>query len=90
VCLAEDADGLGGMRPNVDFVAGGIRRHGQKVLLAVRDMGGESEARRSLLDGLAADALADPSAALQQSASAEALRGRCGRKLWPPISAGRI
>jgi putative transposase len=43
------------------LVALGVRRDGQKVLLALRNMGGESEAAwRALLDDLVARGLAVP------------------------------
>ena len=43
------------------LVARGVRRDGQKVLLAVRNMGGESEAAwRSLLDDLVSRGLPAP------------------------------
>ena len=43
------------------LVALGVRRDGQKVLLALRNMGGESEAAwRALLDDLVARGLAPP------------------------------
>jgi putative transposase len=47
----------------------GVRRDGQKVLLAVRNMGGESEAAwRSLLDNLAARGLQKPELAIVDGA----------------------
>ena len=47
----------------------GVRREGQKVLLAVRNMGGESEAAwRALLDGLIARGLKKPELAIVDGA----------------------
>src|SRR5499426_1611199 len=47
----------------------GVRRDGQKVLLAIRNMGGESEAAwRALLDGLIARGLKKPELAIVDGA----------------------
>src|SRR5712692_201580 len=52
------------------LVALGVRRDGQKVLLALRNMGGESEAAwRALLDDLAARGLAAPELVIVDGAS---------------------
>jgi putative transposase len=52
------------------FVALGVRRDGQKVLLALRNMGGESEAAwRALLDDLVARGLAAPELVIVDGAS---------------------
>jgi putative transposase len=47
------------------LIALGVRRDGQKVVLAIRNMGGESEAAwRALLDDLLARGLARPELAI--------------------------
>ena len=52
------------------LVALGVRRDGQKVLLALRNMGGESEAAwRALLEGLVARGLAAPELVIVDGAS---------------------
>src|SRR5689334_7791049 len=65
----------------------GIRRDGQKVLLAVRNMGGESEAAwRSLLDDLIARGLRDPAFLIIDGAAGleKALAA-----LWPEVPTQR-
>ncbi len=64
-----------------------MRRDGQKVLLAVRNMGGESEAAwRALLDDMIARGLATPELLVVDGGSglAKALAG-----LWPTVPVQR-
>ena len=63
----------------------GVRRDGQKVLLAVRNMGGESEAAwRALLDDLVARGLKTPEFLIVDGLPASRRRWRrCGRKCRP-------
>ena len=58
----------------------GVRRDGQKLLLAVRNMGGESEAAwRGLLDDLVSRGLPAPSfVIIDGAAGLEKAPGRCG------------
>jgi putative transposase len=65
----------------------GVRRDGQKVLLAARDMGGEGEAAwRAVLDGLAARGLKTPEFLIADGAAGleKALAA-----LWPDVPAQR-
>ena len=65
----------------------GVRRDGQKVLLAVRDMGGESEAAwRAILDDLVARGLRTPEFLITDGAAGleKALAA-----LWPAVPAQR-
>jgi putative transposase len=69
------------------LVALGVRRDGQKVLLAVRNMGGESEAAwRALLDDMLARGLPTPELLIVDGGSglAKALAG-----LWPRLPVQR-
>jgi putative transposase len=69
------------------LVALGVRRDGQKVLLAVRNMGGESEAAwRALLDDMIARGLSTPGLLIVDGGSglAKALAG-----LWPTVPVQR-
>lgn len=69
------------------LVALGVRRDGQKVLLAVRNMGGESAAAwRALLDNLIARGLPTPELLIVDGGSglAKALAG-----LWPAVPVQR-
>ena len=69
------------------LVALGVRRDGQKVLLAIRNMGGESEAAwRALLDGLAARKLGTPDLVIMDGGKGleAALAG-----LWPTVPVQR-
>ena len=65
----------------------GVRRDGQKVLLAVRNMGGESEAAwRSILDGLVARGLRTPEFLITDGAAG---LERALAALWPDVPAQR-
>ena len=65
----------------------GVRRDGQKVLLAVRNMGGESEpAWRSILDSLVARGLRTPEFLITDGAAG---LERALAALWPEIPAQR-
>jgi putative transposase len=69
------------------LVALGVRRDGQKVLLAIRNMGGESEAAwRALLDDMIARGLPTPELLIVDGGSglAKALAG-----LWPTVPVQR-
>ena len=65
----------------------GVRRDGQKVLLAVKNMGGESEAAwRSILDGLVARGLRTPEFLITDGAAG---LERALAALWPEVPAQR-
>ena len=65
----------------------GVRRDGQKVLLVVQNMGGESEAAwRSVLDGLIARGLRTPDSLITDSAAG---LERALAALWPEVPAQR-
>ena len=65
----------------------GVRRDGQKVLLAVRNMGGESEAAwRSILDTLVARGLPTPEFLITDGAAG---LERALAALWPEVPAQR-
>jgi len=65
----------------------GVRRDGQKVLLAVRNMGGESEAAwRGVLDGLVARGLRTPEFLIVDGAAG---LERALAALWPGVPAQR-
>jgi putative transposase len=65
----------------------GVRRDGQKVLLAVRNMGGESEAAwRSILDDLVARGLCTPEFLITDGAAG---LERALAALWPDVPAQR-
>ena len=65
----------------------GVRRDGQKVLLAVKNMGGESEAAwRSILDGLVARGLRTPEFLVTDGAAG---LERALAALWPEVPAQR-
>ena len=65
----------------------GVRRDGQKVLLAVKNMGGESEAAwRSILDGLVARGLRTPGFLVTDGAAG---LERALAALWPEVPAQR-
>ena len=65
----------------------GVRRDGQKVLLAVRNMGGESEAAwRGVLDGLIARGLRAPEFLITDGAAG---LERALAALWPEVPAQR-
>ena len=65
----------------------GVRRDGQKVLLAVRNMGGESEAAwRAVLDGLVAHGLRTPAFLITDGAAG---LERALAALWPEVPAQR-
>lgn len=69
------------------LVALGVRRDGQKVLLAVRNMGGESEAAwRALLDDLIARGLATPELLIVDGGSGLA---KALASLWPTVPVQR-
>src|SRR5690242_5794081 len=65
----------------------GVRRDGQKLLLAVRNMGGESEAAwRGVLDGLVARGLRTPEFLIADGAAGLERALAC---LWPDVPAQR-
>ena len=65
----------------------GIRRDGQKVLLAVRNMGSESEAAwRGLLDDLVSRGLPAPAFVIIDGAAGLGRRRSCHRRLHSPKS----
>ena len=65
----------------------GVRRDGQKVLLAVKNMGGESEAAwRSILDDLIARGLRTPEFLITDGAAG---LERALAALWPDVPAQR-
>lgn len=65
----------------------GVRRDGQKVLLAVKNMGGESEAAwRSVLDGLIARSLRTPDFLITDGGAG---LERALAALWPDVPAQR-
>ena len=66
------------------LVALGVRQDGQKVLLAVKNMGGESEAAwRALLDDLVKRGLKTPELVIVDGAPASRRRWRrCGPTCW--------
>ena len=65
----------------------GVRRDGQKVLLAVKDMGGEGEAAwRAVLDGLIARGLRTPEFLIVDGAAG---LERALAALWPEVPAQR-
>ena len=65
----------------------GVRRDGQKVLLAVRNIGGESEAAwRGVLDGLVARGLPTPEFLITDGAAG---LERALAALWPEVPAQR-
>ena len=65
----------------------GVRRDGQKVLLAVRNMGGESEAAwRAILDGLIARGLRTPEFLITDGGAG---LERALAALWPDVPAQR-
>ena len=65
----------------------GVRRDGQKVLLAARNMGGESEAaRRAVLDDLIARGLRTPAFLIMDGAAG---LERALAALWPEVPAQR-
>jgi putative transposase len=69
------------------LVALGVRRDGQKVLLAVKNMGGESEAAwRGILDGLVARGLRTPEFLITDGAAG---LERALAALWPDVPAQR-
>ena len=69
------------------LVALGVRRDGQKVLLAVRNMGGESEAAwRALLDDLVGRGLATPELLIIDGAAGLA---KAIAALWPDVPVQR-
>jgi putative transposase len=69
------------------LVALGVRRDGQKVLLAVRNMGGESEAAwRALLDDMIARGLSTPELLIVDGGSGLA---KALASLWPTVPVQR-
>jgi transposase-like protein len=69
------------------LVALGVRRDGQKVLLAVRNMGGESEAAwRALLDDMIARGLSTPELLIVDGGSGLA---KALASLWPAVPVQR-
>jgi putative transposase len=74
----------GGKTADEVLVVLGVRRDGQKVLLAVRNMGGESEAAwRGLLDDLVWRGLQAPEfVTVDGAAGLEKALGWCGPTHW--------
>ena len=82
------ASGLTAQRTNISLlVVLGVRRDGQKLLLAVRNMGGESEAAwRGILDDLIARGLRTPEFLVTDGGAG---LERAMAALWPDVPAQR-